>query len=443
MNNNLPKIKSVRSTEFETSKSPENFYANFADMSYSAFLCGKGNKDNTRYAFIGLNPFYRTKLAVDPFREFQELLYHFSVKEFKYPASLWGGIGYVSYDVCHYIEKLPRTTKNDLKMPDMQIVFYKDMIIYDLLKQKTYLIQVKTEDDDFTDPKTIFNKAESEERHFDFKVKRPVACCSKDKYMKKVDKIIEYIIQGDVYEVNLSHRCKISFKGHPYAVFKKLYNLNPAPFSAYLPFGDHTIISSSPERFLFADEDLVETRPIKGTAPRGKTPEEDFANRAELAASTKDDAELSMIVDLMRNDLGKVSEYGSVKVREHKRIEEYPNVWHLVSIIEGKLRPEENYGSLLRATFPGGSITGCPKIRSIEIIDELEDYRRNIYTGTIFIANDQRFDSNIVIRTAIVHKDSFYFNIGGAVVYDSDPEKEYEETLQKSQSIMKALGAAF
>jgi para-aminobenzoate synthetase component 1 len=261
--------------------------------------------------------------------------------------------------------------------------------------------------------------------------------------MRKVEKIKDYIVKGDVYEVNLSHRCEVPFEGDPYALFQRLYELNPAPFSAYLPFGDHIIISSSPERFLYADKNFIETRPIKGTAPRGKTPDEDMRIKDELARSTKDDAELAMIVDLLRNDLGKVSEYGSVKVREHKRIEKYPNVWHLVSIIEGKLRAEENYGSLLRACFPGGSITGCPKIRSMEIIDELERYTRGIYTGTVFIANNTRFESSIVIRTAIVHKNNLYFNIGGAVVYDSDPEKEYEETLHKAQSIMRALEASF
>ncbi|MFC1655325.1 aminodeoxychorismate synthase component I [Patescibacteria group bacterium] len=439
----MPKIESVQFEEIKITKSPEELYANFADIPYTSLLCGKGGKDNGRYAFIGLNPFYKAKFTNDPFAEFQQVLDHYSVKEFSYPVNLWGGIGYFSYDAGHYVEKLPRTTKNDLKMSDMEIVFYKDMIIYDLHEDKKFLVQIKVEDDDFTDSREIFRKFNEPASKYEFNVEGPINCCSKDVYMKKVNEIMDYIVKGDVYEVSLSHRCEVPFKGHPYAVFKRLYELNPAPFSAYLPFGDHVIISSSPERFLYADKDFVESRPIKGTAPRGKTPEEDIQIRDELARSTKDDAELAMIVDLLRNDLGKVSEYGSVKVREHKRVEEYPNVWHLVSIIEGKLRLKENYGSLLRACFPGGSITGCPKIRSMEIIDELENYTRGIYTGTIFIANDQRFDSSIVIRTAIVHKDNLYFNIGGAVVYDSDPAMEYEETLHKAQSIMNALGTQF
>ncbi len=439
----MPKIKSVRFEEFKTNKPPEELYANFVDIPYTALLCGKGGKNNTRYAFIGLNPFYKAKFTNDPFIEFQQVLNFFSVKHFNYPVNLWGGVGYFSYDAGRYVEKLPHSTINDLKMPDMEIVFYKDMIIYDLYEDKKFLVQIELEEGNFTNPKSIIEKFDEPVSNYEFNINGPVICCSKDIYMKKVKKIIDYIIKGDVYEVNLSHRCEIAFNGHPYALFKRLYELNPAPFSAYLPFGDHVIISSSPERFLYADRNLIETRPIKGTAPRGKTAKEDIKIKNELMRSTKDDAELAMIVDLLRNDLGKVSEYGSVKVREHKRIEEYPNVWHLISIIEGKLRSSENYGSLLRACFPGGSITGCPKIRSMEIIDELEDYTRGIYTGTVFIANDKRFDSNIVIRTAIVYKDKLYFNVGGAVVYDSDPEKEYNETLYKAQSIMKAIKAQF
>ena len=172
---------------------------------------------------------------------------------------------------------------------------------------------------------------------------------------------------------------------------------------------------------------------------RGKTKEEDQKNRLLLASSEKEDAELSMIVDLLRNDLGKVCDYGSVRVREHKRIEGFSDVWHLISIVEGRLRKEESYASLIRACFPGGSITGCPKIRSMEIIDELEKYARNLYTGMIFIGNDHHFDSSIVIRTIIAKTNHLYFNVGGAVVYDSIPKREYEETLDKAQSIMKVL----
>jgi para-aminobenzoate synthetase component 1 len=442
---NLPKIKNITYKELKTDLSAEQLYSKYSHVPYSALLCGRGKKDNSRYTFIGINPFYLHVSAKNPFDEFQKLIDFYDVSGYKYPANLWGGIGYMSYDAAHFTEKLPKTTKNDINMPVMQMVFYKDLIIYDFHKNKKYWLTVELENEEDVNIKPPPQVKESPQvkksSPKSFAIKGNLTFNDLPTYEAKVNKIIDYIKKGDVYEVNLSHRFSTAYSGDPYEMFLKLYKINDAPFSAYLPFGDHTIISNSPERFLYAQKDHIETRPIKGTAPRGKTKNADLANKNALKKSQKDDAELSMIVDLLRNDLGKVSNYGSVKVKEHKRIEAFKNVWHLISIIKGKLRINENYGSLLKACFPGGSITGCPKIRSMEIIDELEDFTRNLYTGTIFIANNVRLDSNIVIRTIIAHRNKFHFNVGGAVVYDSDPKKEYQETLDKAESILKALGA--
>ncbi len=421
----MHKIKQIISKELKVNKSPIELYKHFSKQPYTALLTGKGKKDNSHYSFIGIDPFYINKPSGDPFNEFQRLITHFSVKKLRYPKNLWAGIGYFSYDAGHFIEKLPKSNPDDLKMPVMQMVFYQNMIVFDHHKNKTYLIQVDL-GKGFKDFKIPHYKADN------FNVEGTLKCDSKSKYIKKVEKIKDYIVEGDVYEVNLSHKCDIKYKGDTFAIFNKLYKLNSAPFSAYLPFGDHTIISNSPERFILADKDKLETRPIKGTLPRSKS-------KIILKNSKKDEAELSMIVDLMRNDFGKVCKYGSVKVKEHKRIEGYNNVWQMLSIIEGRLRPKENYGTLMRACFPGGSITGCPKIRSMEIIDEIEDYTRNLYTGSIFIANDMRMDSSIVIRTIIALKNKLTFNVGGAIVYDSDPESEYQETFDKAKNIMQIL----
>ena len=327
------------------------------------------------------------------------------------------------------LEKLPKTTKDSYYIPRGIIVFYKDFIVFDHHKNKQFLIQTEDRLIDLNEKNL----------NYDFSVTGKIKCSSKKEYCSKIEKIIDYIKKGDVYEVNMSHQCNTTFKGDPYAVFQGLYELNPSPFSAYLPFGDHTIISNSPERFLYAKGKKVETRPIKGTTPRGETQEEDNKNKTDLLTSEKDAAELAMIVDLLRNDLGKVSQIGSVIVKEHKRIESFKNVWHLISIIESRLKENVKYGDLLKACFPGGSITGCPKIRSMEIIDELENYTRHLYTGTIFVANNTRFDSNVVIRTIIAYQNNLYFNVGGAVVYDSIPENEYQETLDKAGSILKVL----
>ncbi|HJX31992.1 MAG TPA: anthranilate synthase component I family protein [Thermodesulfobacteriota bacterium] len=451
----FPSIKSFRQKTLDHFIDPEVIFSQVGRKTYSALLCGKGNRDNARYAYIGINPFLKVKhhgtkatvnfhnrdasLAVDPFHLLGEALNFYPLKTYPHPLSLWGAIGYLSYDAAHFIENLPKTTIDDLNMPILEIVYYQDMLIFDYQQKIVFLVQVDF-GDGFNDPEdfqALFKKKRGAFNNYT--VESPKSCCSEEQYVGLIKKIIDYIKKGDVYEVNLAHRFEAQYHGDPYGIFFNLFQINSAPFSAFLNFGDTIIISNSPERFLKADGNQVETRPIKGTMCRGKTKEEDQINRLLLAGSEKEDAELSMIVDLLRNDLGKVCDYGSVRVREHKRIEGFSNVWHLISIVEGRLRKDESYASLIRACFPGGSITGCPKIRSMEIIDELEKYARNLYTGMIFIGNDHHFDSSIVIRTIIAKTNRLYFNVGGAVVYDSIPKREYEETLEKAQSIMKAL----
>jgi para-aminobenzoate synthetase component 1 len=447
----FPSIKAIRHTMLDFFIEPELIFSLLGRKKYSSLLCGKGNTDNAHYAFIGINPFLILKhtgtgatahcgnrnerLACDPFSLLGEALNYYPVKNYPFPLSFWGAIGYLSYDAAHFIETLPRTTRDDLNMPIMELAYYQDMLIFDYQQKAIFLVQTDT-GNGFYDLEDIQNKTKSWGK---YTVETPKSCCGRGEYLELVKKIINYIKKGDVYEVNLSHRFEARYHGDPYDIFFNLFHLNPAPFSALLNFGDNIIISNSPERFLKAEGTQVETRPIKGTISRGKTKKEDEKNRFLLAGSEKEDAELSMIVDLLRNDLGKVCEYGSVRVKEHKRVEGFSDVWHLLSIVEGRLRKEETYASLIRACFPGGSITGCPKIRSMEIIDELETYARNIYTGMIFIGNDHRLDSSIVIRTIIAKDGILYFNVGGAVVYDSIPQGEYQETLAKAQSIIKAL----
>jgi para-aminobenzoate synthetase component 1 len=451
----FPQIASFRTIALDRFVDPEVIFSHLYRKDHAALFCGKGNRDNSQYAYIGMNPFLRIRhegkeaiiesndrevaLSIDPFHLFGAALEFYSMKSHQFPTSLWGAMGYFSYDAAHCIERLPKSTVDDLKMPIMEMAYYRDFLIFDYQKEKAFMIQADT-GKGCSDPQEMIELFEKRKaRVGSYSVESPQSCCSREDYIALVKRIVDYIKKGDVYEVNLSHRFEACYQGDPYGLFLKLYQINPAPFSAYLNFGDNRIISSSPERFLRAEGAWVETRPIKGTIGRGENEEEDLENQKILANSTKDDAELSMIVDLLRNDLGKVCEYGSVRVKEHKRIEGFSNVWHLVSIVEGNIRGEENYSSLIRACFPGGSITGCPKIRSMEIIDELEKYARNLYTGMIFIANDARLDSSIVIRTIVAKKRALYFSVGGAVVYDSSPEREYEETLEKAESIMKAI----
>jgi para-aminobenzoate synthetase component 1 len=251
----------------------------------------------------------------------------------------------------------------------------------------------------------------------------------------------EYIGAGDIFEVNLSQRFEADINTPPYELYRRLRNINPAPFASYLNFEGVSIVGASPERFLKIKEDLVETRPIKGTKPRGQTPEKDKALADALLTSKKDRAENIMIVDLERNDLGRVCRYGTVKVTELAILETYPTVFHLTSTVVGRLREEKNRIGLLKASFPGGSITGAPKVRAMEIIDELEPTRRSVYTGSIgYLSFNGDMDINIVIRTFIVKDGRAYFQVGGAIVYDSEPEAEYVETLDKGRALIQALG---
>ncbi len=226
----------------------------------------------------------------------------------------------------------------------------------------------------------------------------------------------------------------------PYELYKRLRRINPAPFANYFNFDDVSIVGASPERFLKLRGDRVETRPIKGTKPRGKTPAEDKALGESLLQSVKDRAENIMIVDLERNDIGRVCRYGTVKVTELAILETYPTVFHLTSTVVGQLEEGKDRIDLLKATFPGGSITGAPKVRAMEIIDELEPTRRSVYTGSLgYLSFNGDMDLNIVIRTIVIKNGRAYFQVGGAIVYDSEPESEYIETLDKGRALMKAL----
>jgi para-aminobenzoate synthetase component I len=259
-------------------------------------------------------------------------------------------------------------------------------------------------------------------------------------YEAAVARVVEYIRAGDCYQVNLSQRLLAPLREHPLELYGRLRRLNPAPFSAYFDLGDFQILSTSPERFLKVENGEVETRPIKGTRPRGHTPEEDAALIAELLANPKDRAENVMIVDLLRNDLGRVCEFGSIAVPKVCEVESFRYVHHLVSEVRGRLRPDCGPWDLLKAAFPGGSVTGAPKVRAMEIIAELEPTARGPYCGSLgFIGFDGTMDTNILIRTFTAGRGWLQFPVGGGIVADSDPRREYEETLHKAAGLLKAL----
>lgn len=264
---------------------------------------------------------------------------------------------------------------------------------------------------------------------------------SLDSYSEKIKIVKEHIIAGDIYQINLSQECIYTGEFNALQLFKKNFEKNPAPFSAYLKLNEfHTIVSTSPERLLSRKEDILETRPIKGTIERGKTKEKDLENKEYLLASEKERAELLMITDLMRNDLSKVSVPGSVKTEKIWHCEEYENVFHLLSIIKSKVVPSIHPIDVVRAVFPGGSITGCPKMRAMEIIHQVENSPRGIYTGSIgYFSGNGDFDFNIAIRTLDIVKNNIRLRLGGGIVFDSEAVSEYQETLHKGTILFDSL----
>jgi para-aminobenzoate synthetase component 1 len=263
---------------------------------------------------------------------------------------------------------------------------------------------------------------------------------TREQYLAAVRRAVEYVHAGDCFQVNVSQRLLHPAALAPLELYRRLRECNPAPFAGYLDLGDFAVASASPERFVRVANGEVETRPIKGTRPRGATPEEDRARAEELLRSAKDRAENVMIVDLLRNDLGRVCAYGSVRVAAVCRLESYRHVHHLVSAVRGRLRPGLGPVDLLRASFPGGSVTGAPKVRAMQIIAELEPTARGPYCGCLgYVGFDGSADTNILIRTFTVGRGWVQFPVGGGVVADSAPEEEYEETLHKAEGLLRAL----
>ena len=441
------------------------------------------NKETGRYSFIGYDPFLTvmskgnniltqsrhniTRKVGNPLDELKTLLSKFHLDDsFDSIPFTCGAVGYFAYDLCHFIEKLPDTTIDDIEFPEMCFSFYDTVIGFDHLKNKCYLMSVdinpysskSTEKRIDQVLRMISNRwnipHEEESRLSGSMIKRKIISnFSKGDYLRAVECAKQYINAGDIYQVNLSQRFHTQIGASPYEIYKRLRTINPAPFSSYLRFDNKYVISSSPERFLSLRSTFestgkhsgnivrnIQTKPIKGTRPRYKDENINAKMKNDLLSSEKDDAELAMIVDLERNDLGRVCKYNTVKVTGKKNLEEHPTVYHLVATIEGELHSRYDSVDLLKATFPGGSITGAPKVRAMQIIDELEPTKRSVYTGAMgYLSFNGNIDFNIAIRTFLVKNDHIYFQVGGGIVADSNPEDEYEETLHKARALIETL----
>jgi para-aminobenzoate synthetase component 1 len=335
--------------------------------------------------------------------------------------------------------------------PDAVLAFYDTLVVHDYLNNTTRLVSISVDKrlDEFQkslhEASRISQTSSSEDSSH---INRASSNFTRDEYVIAVRRIKEHIAAGDIYQANLTQQICVPLNASlsPESVFLKLRSTHPASFAAFIRRRDDTVISASPERFLRVEVEgksrAVEAWPIKGTRPRGSDNEEDARLRAELMRSEKDRAENIMIVDLLRNDLGRVCHYGTVTVPELFKIQEHPTLFHLVSRVQGRLREEVTAGALLRATFPCGSITGAPKLRAMEILDEIEHRARALSMGAIgYFSFDGRADLSVAIRTMTISKGEARFNVGGGIVADSQPEDEYEESLIKARALLRALNA--
>ena len=424
-----------------------------------------------RYTIIGYNPdkiwdFKKNnlkifsdnkikKLKVNPLKYINNLTKNFKLKlPSKVPSMSSMLVGYFSYDIIRYIEKIPDTCKDDLKIPDVRIFRPRNLIIYDNFKKKVFYLNNIFSDNKINNYFDEYHKILNEFALLDFygeinlpekfttknntnKIKSNL---TKEQFKNNVLKAKSYIKKGDIFQVVLSQRFERKFEKKPIEIYNYLRKSNPSPFMFYFNFEDFKILGSSPEILVRLRNNFITVRPIAGTRPRGKNTKQDIKFKKELIRDKKELAEHLMLLDLGRNDVGKVSKINTVKVTESFKIEKYSHVMHIVSNVVGKFNKKVSIFEALLAGFPAGTVSGAPKIRAMEIIDELEKNRRNLYAGGIgYFTPNNEFDSCIALRTALIKDKKFYVQAGAGIVADSHPEKEFAETINKAKALMKAI----
>jgi para-aminobenzoate synthetase component 1 len=368
-----------------------------------------------------------------------------------------GAIGYLGFGLRRAIERLPPGPPDPLGQPDAWFGLYDRAAVYDHLERRAVLVATGLGAENERQRVERAAAALADLRGSLSRTvrapagprvpgpaarRRAFSRTGRKDYLRTIERALDYIAAGDIYQVNLSHRIECPFEGDPLALFQDVAVRNPAPFAAYIDAGDFQIVSASPERLVSIVGDRARSSPIKGTRPRGGTAEQDERLARELLSSPKDRAENVMIADLVRNDLGRVCEPGSIRAEPLCALESFATVHHLVTTVSGRLRPDADRIDLVRALFPGGSMTGAPKVRAMEIIDELEGEERGIYSGAIgYLSLDGGMDLNVVIRTLVCSRGTAHVRVGGAIVADSDPEREHAETLDKARALLEALNA--
>jgi para-aminobenzoate synthetase component 1 len=456
--------------EIQTSHTPESLVEQLAGEPGVILLrSAMFDSPHAHYSFVTARPFLkfrsfgsRCEIATDsahiqfgnPWHVLDGLMSRYELlDEIDLPFPLGGCFGYWGYDLKNFVEpKLPRTAVNDLELPDCNVGFYDSVVVFDHRLAKTWIVSTGLQADGSRSEAQAKRSLEfwhdAASRSQQSSLWQSASECAgpiesnltRAQFIANVQRAQDYIHHGHIYQVNLSQRLAAHWPHSAWDLFNNLHAVSPAPFSAYLDCDDFQLCSSSPELFLRLSGNSIQTRPIKGTRPRSTDSVRDAQLTYELQTSAKEMSELVMITDLLRNDLGKICEYGSVNVPELVRLERYPQVQHLVSTVEGRLRDDQTHFSSFASCFPGGSITGAPKIRAMEIIDELEPITRGPYTGAIgYLGFNRESQLSITIRTALCKNGKTYFHVGAGIVADSNPEAEYEETLAKAAGFRAAL----
>lgn len=451
------------------------FYKVF--VGHYAFLLEslEGGEKWARYSFIGVNPFLifrsrgqqitlldrhgeRRLESEDPLEEVRKILSRFRAAHIPgLPRFFGGAVGFVSYDIVRFIERLPALLPDTAGFSDIHLMFPEIILVYDRLRH-SLLVVYNARLEEGVPPEAIYERALAEIEAMVRRVRGPLIYpaprpvekktelspeISRGRFHQMVKRAKEYIEAGDVIQVVLSQRFSGENHLRPFDLYRALRKINPSPYLFYLRLGDETLIGSSPEILVRLEEGQIEVRPIAGTRPRGRTETEDQALAEDLLHDPKERAEHLMLVDLGRNDVGRVATYGSVNVYELMVIERYSHVMHLVSGVRGELAPGKDMFDVLRAAFPAGTVSGAPKIRAMEIIEELEHARRGPYAGAVgYFGFSGNMDFCITIRTLFQKGTKLYLQAGAGIVADSDPEREYQETLNKARGMMKAIEMA-
>ena len=434
----------------------------YSFLSSQPYLVFQSKGPQVRIAGPGGQETRELSPGTDPLTVLKELLSrHRFVPSPELPRFCGGAVGYLGYDLVRFFEELPNGTNDDLNLPDCMLVFTDSYLIFDHLRRRILVVANAYVGDD---PDAAYDQAIDK---IDAMIKRlarpishpllagngateiapetipPESNMTPQQFMSSVERAKEYIAAGDAIQVVLSQRLSRPLSADPFDVYRALRSLNPSPYMYYLNYGDLKIIGSSPERLVSEEDGEVITRPIAGSRPRGATPQEDEALCAELLRDEKERAEHIMLVDLGRNDIGRVCESGTVEVNTLMSVERYSHVSHMVSNVRGRLAEGKDQFDVLRACFPAGTVSGAPKIRAMEIIDELEPTRRGPYAGAIgYFSYGGNMDTAITIRTIVVKNDIAYVQVGAGIVADSVPEREYQETMNKAMALLRALDIA-